>query len=204
MKKRYVLSLAIVSLAVIMLLATPLLVFASSEEAAAPEGPLETVLASPIMPNLGEFIPMLLAVLLLVWIMSKMVWPPIMKALDEREEKIEGSLRSAEESKLEAENILAQYQVKLEEGRKEAANIVEEGRRAGEEAKLEIIEGANKEAADIIDRANHDAEAKEQAAAAQLQDKTAALAISIAQKILGEKLGAEDLAKAEKLVEIGG
>jgi len=203
MKKHFSLPLAVIFLSVVLLLTTPILVFGASD-APEPEGALETVMASPIMPNLGEFIPMLLAVSLLVYMMSKKVWPPIMNALDEREEKIEGSLRSAEESKLEAENILAQYQVKLEEGRKEAATIVEEGRRSGEEAKREIIAQANKEAADIIERANHDAEAKEQAAAAQLQEKTAALAISIAQKILGEKLGDEEIARAEELVQSGG
>ena len=204
MKKRYALLLAIVSLSVILLLTAPMLALASTEAAAEPEGALQTVLQSPIMPNLGEFIPMLLAVMLLVWIMSSKVWPPIMKALDEREEKIEGSLRSAEESKLEAENILAQYQVKLEEGKKEAASIVEDGRRSGEAAKEEIIANANQEAVEIIEKAHNDAAAREQAAAAQLQEKTAALAISIAQKILGEKLGPEDVAQAEKLAEIGG
>jgi F-type H+-transporting ATPase subunit b len=196
MKKYFILLLTVV-----LVVALPALAFASSEEAVEGE---TSILDSPIIPNLAEFIPMFLAVLALVWIMSKMVWPPVMKALDEREEKIEGSLRSAEESKLEAENILAQYQVKLEEGRKEAAVIVEEGRRAGEAAKEEIIAQAREDAEAIIERANHDAAAKEQAAAAQLQEKTAQLAISIAQKILGEKLGADDVARAEKMVQIGG
>jgi len=200
MKKRFILLLTVV-----LVFALPALAFAA-EHAAEEEAAtgLAGVMKSPIFPNIAEFIPMFLAVVGLVWIMSKMVWPPVMKALDEREEKIEGSLRSAEESKLEAENILAQYQVKLEEGRKEAATIVEEGRRAGEAAKEEIIAKAREDAEAIIERANHDAAAKEQAAAAQLQEKTAQLAISIAQKILGEKLGADDLARAEKLVQIGG
>jgi len=202
MKKRFILLLTVV-----LIFALPVFAFASGggdASAEASSGGLADVMKSPIFPNIAEFIPMILAVMGLVWIMSRMVWPPVMKALDEREEKIEGSLRSAEESKLEAENILAQYQVKLEEGRKEAAVIVEEGRRAGEAAKEEIIAKAREDAEAIIARANQDAAAKEQAAAAQLQEKTAQLAISIAQKILGEKLGDDDLARAEKLVQIGG
>ncbi|MCL2819129.1 MAG: hypothetical protein FWD41_05335, partial [Actinomycetia bacterium] len=82
-------------LSLVLLLTTAAFAFASSEAAEVstePKSAIDTVLESPIMPNLGEFIPMLLAVLLLVWAMNKYVWPPIMKALDEREEKIEGSL----------------------------------------------------------------------------------------------------------------
>jgi len=196
MKKRFMLPLVVVFILIFVL---PTLAFAASDPNKEP-----SILDSPIIPNLAEFIPMVLAVGILVWVMSAKVWPPIMKALDEREAKIEGSLRSAEESKLEAENILAQYQAKLEEGRKEAAVIVEEGRKSGEVARKDIIARAEADAAVIIEKANADAAAKEKAAAASLQDKTAALAISIASKILGEKLSAEDEATAKKLAEIGG
>jgi F-type H+-transporting ATPase subunit b len=194
MKKRFVLPLIVV-----LLLVLPTLAFAAADPNAEP-----SILDSPIFPNLAEFIPMVLAVAILVWVMSAKVWPPIMKALDEREAKIEGSLRSAEESKLEAEGILAQYQAKLEEGRKEAAAIVEEGRKSGEVARRDIIARAEADAAAIIEKAKVDAAAKEKAAAASLQDKTAALAISIASKILGEKLSTDDEVAAKKLAEIGG
>jgi F-type H+-transporting ATPase subunit b len=199
MKKQFMLPLVVA----LILFLVPALAFASSE-AKEPEGALETVLASPIMPNLAEFIPMFLAVGLLVWIMGAKVWPPIMKTLGDREAKIEGSLRSAEESKLEAEGILAQYQAKLEEGRKEAAVIIEEGRKSGEVVKADIIARAEADAAAIIEKAHLDAASKEKAVAASLQERTAALAISIASKILGEKLSADDQATAKKLAEIGG
>ena len=197
--KKHVMSTLTASL----LLVLPTLAYAAGD-APEPEGPLATVLASPIMPNLAEFIPMLLAVSVLLFIMSKYVWPPITKALDEREAKIEGSLRTAEEAKFEAEEILVQYQAKLEEGRKEAAAIVEEGRKAGEAAKADIIARAEETATAIVEKARVDAEAKEKTAAAALQERTAALAVEIASKILGEKLGAEDQARAEELAKSGG
>ena len=197
-----------VLLAVLVTLMTPVIAFATEEvvETTTEEatGPMARVLASPIMPNLGEWIPMILAVGVLLWVLSKMVWPPIMKVLDEREEKIEGSIRTAEESKLEAEELLAQYQEKLEEGRVEAAAIVEEGRQSADEVQRDIIERAENEAAGILERAEIDAAEKEKAAASALQEKTASLAISIASKVLGEKLSEEDLAKAQKYAEMGG
>jgi len=194
MKKRFMLPLI-----VLLILALPALAFAAADPNKEP-----SILDSPIFPNMAEFIPMILAVGILLWVMSAKVWPPIMKALDEREAKIEGSLRSAEESKIEAENILAQYKEKLEEGRKEAAVLAEEGRQAGETARIEIVNRANGEAVAILEKAQLDALEKEKAAAAALQEKTAALAISIASKIIGEKLSAEDEATAKKLAEIGG
>ncbi|MCL2024651.1 MAG: F0F1 ATP synthase subunit B [Coriobacteriia bacterium] len=186
-------------------LMTPALAFAADSYGSdEPASALDTVLTSPIMPKLGDFIPMILAVGVLVFVLGKFVWPPIMKALDEREEKIEGSLKSAEEAKIEAEEILAQYEAKLDEGRREAAVLVEEGRKAGDTARDEIVARAQAEAAAITSKAQADADAKEKAVAAALQKQTASLAVSIASKILGEKLGAEDQARAEELAKIGG
>jgi F-type H+-transporting ATPase subunit b len=167
--------------------------------------PVDTILNSPIMPKMADFIPMILAMCIILFIMNKYVWPPIMKALDEREQKIEDSLKRAEDAKLEAEEILAQYRAKIAEGEREVASMIDEGRQAGEVARAEVIARAEDQAAVIIKKAQADADNKERVVAASLQKKVADLAISIATKIVGDELGDGEKAQATQLAsEIGG
>lgn len=153
------------------------------------------ILDSPIIPLMGEFIPMLIAFLIVLFVLNKFAWPMIIGALDARGEKIEGSLTRAEEAKIEAENILVEYKEKLAEAHKEAASIVEQSRKAGDAAREEIIARANDDAAAIIARANAATEAEKRAAAAELESKVAEFAVAIAGKLINEKLSADADAK---------
>lgn len=196
MKIRFVSALAVAAM-------TPALAFAS--EAGAEVAAESSIMDSPIIPALGEFIPMLIAFLALLFVLNKFAWPMITGSLDARAEKIEGSVKMAEEAKLEAENILAQYQGKLTEARKEAAEIVEAGRKAGEAARAEIVAKANEEAAAIVERAQVGIEAEKRAAAAALEAQVAEISVAIAGKLIGEKLSAEADAKLidQYLAEMG-
>lgn len=163
------------------------------------------IMSSPIMPVIAEFVPMLIAFLVMMFILNKFAWPMITTALDSRAEKIEGSVKLAEEAKLEAENILAQYQGKLAEARKEAGEIVEAGRKAGEAARAEIISKANDEAAGILERAQASIETEKRTARAALEAQVAEFSVAIAGKLIGEKLSAEADAKLidKYLAEMG-
>lgn len=149
------------------------------------------ILDSPIIPLMGEFIPMVIAFLIVLFILNKFAWPMIIGALDAREEKIVGSLSRAEEAKIEAEGILVEYKEKLAEAHKEAASIVDQSRKAGEAAREEIVARANEEASAIIARAHASTEAEKRAAAAELESKVAEFAVAIAGKLIGEKLDSD-------------
>lgn len=153
------------------------------------------IMDSPIIPLMGEFIPMLLAFTALLVVLGKFAWPMIIGALDERSAKIESSLQSAEDAKLEAENILEEYKGKLAEAHKEAASIVDASRAAGEKAREEIVARANEEAAAITARATASAEAEKRAASAELEEKVAEFAVAIAGKLIGDKLDQDADAK---------
>lgn len=153
------------------------------------------ILDSPIIPLMSEFIPMLIAFLIVLFILNKFAWPMIIGALDARAEKVEGSLTRAEEAKIEAEDILVEYKEKLAEAHKEAAGIVEQSRKAGEAAREEIIARANDDAAAIIARATAATEAEKRAAAAELESKVAEFAVAIAGKLIADKLSADADAK---------
>lgn len=180
------------SIATAIALATPAVAMAA-EGGSASGG--SAIMNSPIIPVLGEFIPMLIAFLVLMFVLNKFAWPMIVKTLDQRAENIEGSLKKAEEAKVEAENILGEYKAKLADAHKEAAQIVEAGKKAGEAARENVIAKANEEAATIASRAHAATEAEKRAAAAQLETQVADFSVAIAGKLIGEKLTADQDAK---------
>ena len=164
------------------------------------------ILETPIIPTMMEFIPMVITFSILVVVMGKFVWPVALKALDERAEKIEGSLKKAEEAKIEAEDILTDSQEKLSEARKESAVIVDAGKSAGETARADIVKRAEEEAAEIVARGSASVEAERAAMIAGIKEESARLAVSIAAKILGEKITDDIDAKIikESIAEMGG
>ena len=184
----------------------PAFAFASEAAEAHAEAAGGGIMDSPIIPAMVEFIPMLLTFALVLFVLVKFVWPIVLKVLDERAEKIEGSLKKAEEAKIEAEGILNDSQDKLGEARKESASIVESGKAAGEAARAEIIAKAEAEAAEIVERGHASVEAERKAAVAGLKEESARLAIAIASKILGEKINDDIDAKIIKasIAEMGG
>jgi F-type H+-transporting ATPase subunit b len=159
----------------------------AAEEAASGQ---TDIMKSPIVPPLGEFIPMLLAFLIVVIVLGKFGWPMIIKTLDSRAATIENSLRTAEETKMESESILAEYKAKRAEAQKEAAEIIEASRKQGEAVRAEIIERAGGEADAIIAHAHTAVEAERKSVEGQLRTQTADIAVAIAGKIISENLTA--------------
>ncbi|MCL2882570.1 MAG: F0F1 ATP synthase subunit B [Coriobacteriia bacterium] len=148
------------------------------------------ILASPIVPTMTEFIPMLIAFAIVAFVLIKVVWPKILPVLDARAEKIENSLKTAEEAKLESENLLAEVKAKVEERRKEAAQITDDARANANEQRDKIIADAKTEAKSIVDAAKVAADTMKRDAAADIQKQTAQAAVAIAAKFIGGQLDA--------------
>jgi len=94
-----------------------------------------------------------LVLLLILW---KAAWKPIVEALDARAEKVRGDIESAEKNRLETERLLAQHRDLMGKSKEEAAQIIAEGRSDAEALKNSILEKANAEAKDVIERAKRE------------------------------------------------
>ncbi len=136
------------------------------------------VLAVPI----GELIIGTVAFLIVFFVLGKLLLPKISKALEEREQAIEGGLKKAEEAEAESARLAAQNQDELAKAREEAAGI-----RAAAQA----------ERADIIEKARSEAQAA--AAGSDLQRNVGAIATDLAGRIVGEVL--TDNATAQGVVD---
>jgi len=148
------------------------------------------ILSSPIVPTMTEFIPMLIAFVIVAVVLIKFGWPMVLKMLDARAESIENSLKTAEEAKLESESILEEYKAKLVEARTEAAQITDEARATANEQSDKIIAEAKAEAKALVDTAKKSVETMKRDAAADMQKQAAQAAVAIAAKFISDKLDA--------------
>ena len=90
--------------------------------------------------DIGNFIFTLIVFIVVVGILGKFAWKPLLTVLNEREKTIRESLESARHERAEAEKLLAEYKAQLERAREEATTIVDEGRRDAEVVRQRLQE----------------------------------------------------------------
>lgn len=151
-----------------------------------------------LIPNLSEFIPALIAFLVIWVVLAKFAWPMIVGMLDKRQETIKNNLDEAEAAKIEAQRSLEEYKKQLADARREAAGIVDEARRAGEQVKADITAQAQAQADEMIAKAKKSIEKEKLAAIADLQSSVADLSLAVAGRFIGEGLSDAD---QRKLIE---
>lgn len=158
--------------------AFPALAFANEEK----EG------VAVILPDMNEFIPMLIAFIVLWIVLAKFGWPAFDAMIQKRSDAIKSDLQSAENARIESENTLAEYKQELDQAKVQAAQIIAEAKQTGEAARADIAAQAQREAADMIEKARVAIETEKKAAAAQLQGSVADTSIEVVSKLFGSGL----------------
>lgn len=161
--------------------AFPALAFASEKEGIA-----------VLIPDMNEFIPMLVAFLIILVILAKFGWPVVDNIITKRETTISDALKKSEEARVESERVLAEYREQLAESKAQSAQIIADARVTGESVKAEITAKAQAEAEDMIEKARLAIETEKKAAIAELQGSVADISISVASKIIGADLSDDE------------
>jgi F-type H+-transporting ATPase subunit b len=151
-----------------------------------------------IVPKAPEVFYSLAAFLVLFIVLAKFAYPPILGMLEKREETIRESIEKSEETRVQAERLLEGYQKQLDEARGEAAQIVEQARKLGEDAKTKIEADAREEATKMLARAREEIASEKEKALIELKEKVADLSIGAAGRVVEKTLSAED---HQKLIE---
>ena len=136
-----------------------------------------------ILPKMNEFIPMLVAFIILWVVLAKFGWPVFDRMLEKRANTIRDDLKNAEDARLESERLLEEYKQQLAEAKAEASRIVADAKKTGEDVKADITAKAHQEAADMIDKAHAAIEAEKKAAVSELQSSVADLSVAVAGKL---------------------
>lgn len=144
--------------------------------------------AEILIPKMAEFIPALIAFLIIWVVLAKFAWPQILSMMDERGKRIQESLDEAESTKKKAIASRKEYDELVTDARRKSADIVLEARKDAEAERARIIEAAHKEAEDIIAKAHANAEDERNAIYAAAAASIADLSVSVASKIVGETL----------------
>ncbi len=148
--------------------------------------------------DLGNVVWTLLIFFLVLAVLGKYAWGPMIDSLKAREDFIRESLESAKKDREDAERRLKDYEDKLTEARAEATSIVEEGRRDSEVLRQRIEEEARSEAEKMIERAKREISIAKETAVKELYTLSGTLATDIASRIVGRELETED---HERLIE---
>jgi F-type H+-transporting ATPase subunit b len=133
-------------------------------------------------------------------------WKPINKSLAEREDRIGGQVKRAEEANAKAEALVAEYNARLDEVKTEAQAIIAEGKADAEKLRQKIEAEARTEADRLMAGAVRDVTLAKEAALAELREATADMAVQMAAKSIGKVLTAEDETRLreECLAEMAG
>ena len=152
-----------------------------------------------VQPGIGLIIWMTLAFAILLWILAKFAWKPIMKGLKEREDSIDEALNAANKARDEMKELKFSNEELLKEAKEQRDGILSDARKVKESIIEEAKEKANEEANRIVENAKESIQFEKLAAIHDMKNQLADLSIEIAEKILREELSTTD--KHKKLIE---
>lgn len=174
--------------ALVTLLAFPALAFAAGDGAAG---------SNPFAGDLGNALWTVIIFVIVLIVLGKFAWGPILEGLQKRESFIVDSLAAAKKDREEAEAKLKEYLAQIQGAKDEATAIVDEGRRDAEVVKRRIEEDARAEADRMVDRAKREINIATETALNELYALSAKLATDVASKIIDKEL---DQSQHERLI----
>ena len=141
-----------------------------------------------LTPDLGLFVWNVIIFLLLLIILRKLAWKPILKSLNEREKGISDSLASAERIKTEMAQMKNENEALLAKAREERAQLLKEARETKDKMINEAKDMAKQEAGKIIADAQAAIETQKMAAITEVKNQVGTLVVEVAEKILRRQL----------------
>lgn len=154
-----------------------------------------------ITPDLGLLVWTGIVFVLLLFILTKFIWKPILSSVNAREQKITDALALAERTKAEMTALQAANENLLKEARAERDAIVKDAKEVATGMVEKAKADAKNEATKIVEAARVSINAEKVAAIAELKTQVASISIEIAEKIVRGELSSDDKQKAlaEKL-----
>lgn len=158
-----------------------------------------------LVPALAELIPATIAFIIIFIVMSKLVWPTVVKMMDDRENKILNDISAAEKAREEAEADAKNYKDQIAAAEREAADIIAEAKRRAEEERAQILAEAQRDAAATVARGKDVVETERKRAMEDLSRSVIDLSVEIAGKIIGNDLSDDEhrALAAKYLQEVG-
>jgi F-type H+-transporting ATPase subunit b len=149
-----------------------------------------------VKPAIGLLFWMVVSFGIVLFILKKFAWKPILNMIKERETSIESALNAAEKAKLEMTSLKSSNEKLLAEARIERDNILKEAREIKDSIVNEAKTKAKQEADKIVTAARENIQNEKMAAITELKNQVATLSIDIAEKILKTELSSDEKQKS--------
>lgn len=147
--------------------------------------------------NGGDILFQLVMFIILLALLKKFAWGPLMGIMKQREEHVANEITAAEQSRSEAKKLLEEQRNLLKEARTEAQGLIESAKKQGDVQREEIIVAARAESERIKESAKLEIEQQKEKAVAAIREQVASLSVLIASKVIEKELSAAD---QEKLI----
>lgn len=147
--------------------------------------------------NTGDIVFQLLMFIILLALLKKFAWGPLMGVMKQREDHIANEIDSAEKNRADAEKLLEEQRELLKEARSEARELIENAKKQAEVQREEIINTARAEAERMKETASREIEQQKENAVAAIREQVASLSVMIASKVIEKELTEAD---QEKLI----
>jgi F-type H+-transporting ATPase subunit b len=128
---------------------------------------------------------------LLLFLLKKFAWKPLLSGLEGRESRIKNDLQDAENARREAEKTLEQHRALMQDAELEARRVIEDAKKMAEKMRVDILAQAEEQARQLASQAKAEIQREKDTALLQLRAEIADLAIGAASRILGEQLDEE-------------
>lgn len=143
----------------------------------------------------GSFIFQIVAFIILLLILKKVAYKPLVGMMIKRQEEIEEKINFAENNKIEAEKLLEEQVKTLQDSKREAQEIIERSRTTSIKQSEEILESAKTEAKRIKDQAVQEIQLERNKAVSELKEQVGALSVLIASKMIEKEIDAKEQTK---------
>ncbi|TRZ51154.1 ATP synthase F0 subunit B [bacterium] len=138
--------------------------------------------------NPGLIIWTIVIFVLLLILLRKIAWGPLIKALNTREETIKSAMENAEKQNREAQELMEQNRKNLSEANAQSMKVINEAKDLAVKVKEDIINKANEEAGKIINQAKDQINGMKETAIEQMKDEISDIAVKAAEKIINANL----------------
>ena len=140
----------------------------------------------------GLFVWTIITFLILLGLLSKFAWKPLLHALEKRENEIARSLKDAEKARKELDRLTSEGDEIIAKARSEAQAIVGEGKKAADQLKESTLSKAKETAAANLDDAKEQIKMEKEKATGEIKGEVVGLSLSIAEKLVKKNLNEED------------
>jgi len=156
-----------------------------------------------ITPDYGLFVWQVVVMIVLIFLLTKFAWKPVMKAVGEREASINDALDSAEKAKEEMANLKADNEKLLQQARAERDEMLKEAQDMKKSIISEATEDANEKAERILEKAQITIKSEKKQALFEIKSQVAELSVQIAETVVKKQLDdkKEQMALVNKMLD---